>query len=110
MWRRLTWRSERAVGSWSMSQLAKIRRAVSAETTTVADPVADVAQVEGGAADHPGAEGDAPKRRRLRRRGGQRSGSGQGADAGSEGDADGGSPSSDSTGSDSTATDNTASA
>ena len=84
--------------------------AVSAETTTVADPVADVAQVEGGAADHPGAEGDAPKRRRRRRRGGQRSGSGQGADAGSEGDADGGSPSSDSTGSDSTATDNTASA
>jgi hypothetical protein len=39
MWRRVIWRSATRSGSWSISQLAKIRSAVSAEATVPARAV-----------------------------------------------------------------------
>ncbi|HVK34643.1 MAG TPA: C-terminal helicase domain-containing protein, partial [Microlunatus sp.] len=66
--------------------------AVSAETTTISAPAA---QVDGDTAGTtPGVEGDAPKRRRRRRRGGSGR-SGESADAGGDSGSDGGASSSD---------------
>ena len=66
--------------------------AVSAETTTISEPAA---QVDGDTAGTtPGVEGDAPKRRRRRRRGGSGR-SGESADTGGDSGSDGGASSSD---------------
>ena len=66
--------------------------AVSAETTTISEPGA---QVDGDTAGTtPGVEGDAPKRRRRRRRGGAGR-SGESADTGNDSGSDGGASSSD---------------